>query len=69
MVVSQRAAVAASCVALYALISPASLGQTAKTGILVLVAFLACLEKLGSIANMVAVEKDWVRLGQMLICY
>lgn len=28
---------------------------------------LACIEKLASIMNLVAVEKDWVRFTQLLI--
>ncbi|KAK5290618.1 hypothetical protein LTR99_011019 [Exophiala xenobiotica] len=58
--VVQRLVVAASCVVFYILTIRLSLGHGGKTGMLVLLAFLACLEKLCSIMNLVSVEKDWV---------
>ncbi len=57
----QRLVVAASCVILYILTIRVPLGQGGKTGMLVLLAFLACIEKLCSIMNLVSVEKDWVQ--------
>ena len=36
------------------------LGRGGETGMLVLLSFLACIEKLCSIMNLVSVEKDWV---------
>ncbi|EAQ89496.1 hypothetical protein CHGG_06115 [Chaetomium globosum CBS 148.51] len=36
------------------------LGHGGRTGMLVLLSFLACIEKLCSILNLVSVEKDWV---------
>jgi iron-regulated transporter 1 len=58
--VVQRLVVAASCVIFYLLTIRVPLGHDGKTGILVLLAFLACIEKLCSIMNLVSVEKDWV---------
>ncbi|KAH8690406.1 Ferroporti-1 [Phaeosphaeriaceae sp. PMI808] len=58
--VVQRIVVAASCVLFYILTIHVSLGHSGKTGILVLLSFLACMEKLCSIMNLVSVEKDWV---------
>ena len=58
--VFQRLAVAASCVAFYILAQGQTLGSDGKNGLLVLLAVLACVEKLCSIMNSVSVEKDWV---------
>jgi iron-regulated transporter 1 len=58
--VCQRLAVAASCVIFYVLVIGMPLGRGGRTGMLVLLSFLACIEKLCSIMNMVSVEKDWV---------
>ena len=51
---------AASCVIFYILTVFSRLGHSGKTALLVLLAGLACCEKLGSIMNLVSVEKDWV---------
>jgi iron-regulated transporter 1 len=37
-------------------------GRYQKTGFLVLLAFLACAEKLCAIMNLVSIERDWVCL-------
>lgn len=58
--VSQRLAVAASCVVLW-ILARGYAEQSLNRGLLVAVlAVLACVEKLGSIMNFIAVEKDWV---------
>jgi iron-regulated transporter 1 len=36
------------------------LGRVGEMGMLVMLSFLACIEKLCSIMNLVSVEKDWV---------
>lgn len=54
--------VAASCIIFYLLATNVSLLPVGKMEMLALLAFLACIEKLCSIMNMVAVEKDWVRV-------
>jgi iron-regulated transporter 1 len=55
--------VAGSCVIFYSLAVGLPLGNGGETGMLVLLCFLACIEKLSSIMNLVAVEKDWVSSG------
>lgn len=56
----QRVPVAASCLCFLALLK--SVDSLPITSVLfVVVGFLACLEKLASTANTVAVERDWVR--------
>jgi solute carrier family 40 (iron-regulated transporter), member 1 len=59
-IVLQRLVVAGSCVVFYILAIGLPLAHGAKTGLLVLLAFLACVEKLCAIMNMVSVERDWV---------
>lgn len=59
--VAQRLAVASSCVILYILAIRVPCTRGENIGMLVLLAFLACIEKLCSIMNLVSVEKDWVR--------
>ena len=54
---------AASCIIFYLLAIGLPSQQPARIGMLALLAFLACVEKISSILNMVAVEKDWVRLS------
>lgn len=61
ILVVQRLVVAASCIILYILTIRVPIGKGGKAGMLILLAFLACIEKLCSIMNMVSVEKDWVR--------
>lgn len=59
-IVVQRLVVAASCVIFYLLTIRVPFGPRGKAGILVLLAFLTCVEKLCSIMNLVSVDKDWV---------
>ncbi|KAH6854770.1 Ferroporti-1 [Chaetomium sp. MPI-CAGE-AT-0009] len=59
-IIFQRLAVAASCVIFYILVIGLPLGRGGRTGMLVLLSFLACIEKLCSIMNLVSVERDWV---------
>lgn len=56
----QRLVVAGSCVAFYILAARVPLARSVETGLLVLLALLACVEKLCAIMNLVAVERDWV---------
>lgn len=58
--VFQRLAVAASCAIFYALTVRKPSGRGGDAGMLALLSAFACLEKLGSIMNLVSVEKDWV---------
>lgn len=51
---------AVSCAIFYVLVMGLPLGHGGRTGMLVLLSFLACIEKLCSILNLVSVEKDWV---------
>lgn len=53
-----------SCIIFYILAIGLPLGRGGKTGMLVLLSFLACIEKLCSIMNLVSVEKDWVSSPQ-----
>lgn len=59
-IVLQRLVVAGSCVAFYILAVGLPLARGVETCLLVLLAVLACVEKLSSIMNMVSVERDWV---------
>ncbi|OAQ58763.2 iron-regulated transporter [Pochonia chlamydosporia 170] len=59
-IVFQRLAVAGSCTIFYVLAANLPLGPSGRAGMLVLVTFFACIEKLCSIMNLVSVEKDWV---------
>ncbi|OBT72440.1 hypothetical protein VF21_08246 [Pseudogymnoascus sp. 05NY08] len=59
-IVLQRLSVAGSCVAFYILAIGSPRAHGAETGLLVLLAVLACVEKLCAIMNMVSVERDWV---------
>ena len=59
-IVFQRVAVAISCGVFYLLTRPLPLNRTAKRFMFVLLNILACVEKLCSIMNAVAVERDWV---------
>ena len=61
VLVVQRIAVSTSCAIFYILAVPWPLGRGGKTGLLVALSLLACIEKLCSVMNTVAVEKDWVR--------
>ncbi|KAI9652206.1 MAG: hypothetical protein M1829_001815 [Trizodia sp. TS-e1964] len=59
-IVLQRFVVAASCAIFYMLAIGLPLERGEKTGLLVLLALLACVEKLCAIMNLVSVERDWV---------
>lgn len=60
LAVSQRLAVAVSCVIFYLLAKAQHAPQGMRTGLLVLLILMACIEKLAAIMNLVSVEKDWV---------
>ncbi|KAK8131513.1 hypothetical protein PG984_007951 [Apiospora sp. TS-2023a] len=59
-IVGERLAVALSCVIFLLLVLRGSLDSQGKAGLLALLAFLACIEKLCSTLNLISVEKDWV---------
>ncbi|KAM0272894.1 hypothetical protein ACHAQH_008522 [Verticillium albo-atrum] len=59
-IVFQRIAVAISCAAFYVLVLRLPLGRAVEAAMLVILSFFACVEKICSTMNMVAVEKDWV---------
>ena len=60
-VVVQRAAVIASCLGLWALATKPSVTRGLESMMLATLVLLACVEKLCSVMNLVAVERDWVR--------
>jgi iron-regulated transporter 1 len=53
-------AVAASCATFWLLACGWLTSRYATWGLLAVLAFLACIEKLASIMNVVSIEKDWV---------
>jgi iron-regulated transporter 1 len=59
--VGQRLAVALSCAGFWYLATGLSSMWWLQYGLFVLLSLLACMEKLCSIMNLVAVERDWVR--------
>ncbi|KAJ5329630.1 iron-regulated transporter [Penicillium brevicompactum] len=59
-IVLQRLAVAASCAIFYLLKVSTQMPRGLNISLLVALACLACVEKLCSIMNLVAVERDWV---------
>lgn len=59
-IVVQRLVVAGSCVIFFLMARNVYMGPGGYQGMMALLAFFACLEKLCSIMNLVAVEKDWV---------
>ncbi|KAJ5390382.1 uncharacterized protein N7496_001450 [Penicillium cataractarum] len=59
-IVLQRLVVAASCVIFYILAIGRPMTRIVNVCLLAALTFLACIEKLCSILNMVSVEKDWV---------
>lgn len=63
--VLQRLAVATSCVLFYLLFVKTPITQVVDIALLVSLAVLACVEKLGSIMNLISVERDWVRIANM----
>jgi len=58
-IVGQRIAVAVSCVIMYLMVTVRMNGRVKDT-CLALAILLACVEKLCSVLNLVAVERDWV---------
>ncbi|CAM1511449.1 Fc.00g089620.m01.CDS01 [Cosmosporella sp. VM-42] len=59
-IVSQRMAVAVSCVIFYILAKMQDIPQFLRIGLLVMLIIMACIEKLAAIMNLVSVERDWV---------
>lgn len=59
-IVGERLSVALSCAIFILLVLRGSLGSQGKAGLLAVLAFLACIEKLCSTLNLISVEKDWV---------
>lgn len=59
-IVFQRLVVAASCAVFYILAIDTPLPSGVREGLVAVVTFFACIEKLCSILNLVSVEKDWV---------
>ena len=59
-IVEQRLAVAASCGIFWFLHERQGLGSKQRTGLFAVSVVLACVEKLSSVMNLVAVERDWV---------
>lgn len=59
-IVFQRLVVAASCAVFYILAIDTPLPSGVRAGLVAVVTFFACVEKLCSILNLVSVEKDWV---------
>ncbi|PTB36456.1 hypothetical protein M441DRAFT_51191 [Trichoderma asperellum CBS 433.97] len=59
-IVFQRLVVAASCAVFYILAVDTQFSSGVRAGLVAVVTFFACVEKLCSILNLVSVEKDWV---------
>ncbi|KAJ3994737.1 iron-regulated transporter [Lentinula boryana] len=59
-IVLQRLAVAVSCIVFWSLVADWRWTRVLGSGNLIILAILACVEKLCSIMNLVSVEKDWV---------
>lgn len=57
---STRPVVAASYVVFYILAVRLPPRRGGENGLLVLLPFLGCIEKLCSIMNLISIEKDWV---------
>ena len=57
---TQRIAVAISCIIFYYSIKSGPASPAIRYCLLAVLSALACVEKLGSIMNLVAVERDWV---------
>ncbi|KAK0648363.1 Ferroporti-1 [Cercophora newfieldiana] len=58
-IVAQRVAVAGSC-AVFAVLARGGMGGGVRGGLFAVAVGLACVEKLGAVMNLVAVERDWV---------
>ncbi|KAK7690244.1 hypothetical protein QCA50_006899 [Cerrena zonata] len=59
-ILSQRLAVAVSCVIIYLLLVEQTWSATVRWSCLAAISLLACAEKLSSVMNLVSVERDWV---------
>ncbi|KAK8044654.1 hypothetical protein PG993_004678 [Apiospora rasikravindrae] len=59
-IVGERLAVALSCAIFGLFASRGSMDSRWNTGLMALLAFLACIEKLCSTLNLISIEKDWV---------
>ncbi|KLP19600.1 ferroportin 1 [Fusarium fujikuroi] len=59
-IVSQRLVVAASCAIFFILSRAESPSDELRVGLLAALIFMACIEKLAAIMNLVSVERDWV---------
>lgn len=57
---AQRVAVAISCLIFYRLVKTDTTSSAVEYSALAVLSALACIEKLGAIMNLVAVERDWV---------
>lgn len=60
-IVGQRVAVVASCGLFWALERETADALPTKYGLFALAVALACIEKICAIANLVSIERDWVR--------
>lgn len=58
--VLQRVAVAVSCTLFFILVRGWATSEAWKTGSLLILVVLSCVEKLASIMNLVSIERDWV---------
>ena len=58
--VLQRLVAAGSCIVFYILTIGLPVAHGGETGLLILLALLACIEKLCAIMNLISVERDWV---------
>ncbi|KAK7218637.1 hypothetical protein V2G26_006640 [Clonostachys chloroleuca] len=59
-IVLQRVAVAVSCTLFFILVRGWATSEAWKTGSLLILVVLSCVEKLASIMNLVSIERDWV---------
>lgn len=59
-IVGQRMAVGTSCGVFWTLYKRDELGSKLRTSFFVVLVLLACIEKLCSVMNLIAVERDWV---------
>ncbi|KIH93365.1 solute carrier family 40 (iron-regulated transporter), member 1 [Sporothrix brasiliensis 5110] len=59
-ILGQRVAVAVSCGVFWAMLAKTAASPPVASGLFAVAVVAACVEKLGSILNLVAVERDWV---------
>ncbi|KAK4446081.1 Ferroporti-1 [Podospora aff. communis PSN243] len=59
-ILAQRCAVGGSCVGFWGMVKMGGMGMKGRWWLLGVVVVLACVEKLGAVVNLVAVERDWV---------